>query len=64
VATGEAVFVTGVDGVYRLSGEAWEKVADLEVEVTALAIEPGGGALLVQTSDASVLRVDLAGAGM
>jgi photosystem II stability/assembly factor-like uncharacterized protein len=61
---GEDVYVAGVDGVYRLSGDGWEKIVDLDVEVTALAIQPGGGALLVQTADGSVLRIELAEAGM
>jgi photosystem II stability/assembly factor-like uncharacterized protein len=55
------VYVAGIDGVYRLSGESWEKVAELDAEVTALAVEPGGGALLVQTAEPSVLRIELAG---
>jgi hypothetical protein len=61
VTAGEDVYVAGVDGVYRRSGEAWEKVADLDVEVTALAVEPGTGALLVETSAPSVLRIETGG---
>jgi hypothetical protein len=61
---GEDIYVAGVDGVYRLSSDGWEKIVDLDVEVTALAIQPGGGALLVQTADGSVLRIELAEAGM
>ena len=61
---GEDVYVAGVDGVYQLSDDGWEKIADLDIEVIALAVEPGGGALLVQTGDASVLRIELAEASM
>ncbi len=61
VTVGEDVYVAGVDGVYRLSGEAWEKISDLDAQVTALAVEPGGGALLAPTSDGPVLRIELAG---
>ena len=59
--SGEDVYVAGVDGIYRLSGEAWELVAALDVEATDLAIEPGTGALLVETTEQSVLRIDRAG---
>jgi hypothetical protein len=57
---GDEVYVSGIDGVYRLSGERWEKVADLDVEVTALATKPGTGGLLAQTSEQSVLRIESA----
>ncbi len=61
--TGDDVYVVGIDGVYRLSGKAWEKVADLDVETSALAIEPGTGALLIQTAEPSILRVEVADSG-
>lgn len=61
LTSGDDVYVAGIDGVYRLAGEAWEKVADLDVEVTALAVEPGTGALLVESSEPPVLRIEMVG---
>jgi photosystem II stability/assembly factor-like uncharacterized protein len=56
--TGDDAYVAGIDGVYRLAGDAWERVADLDTAATVLGIEPGTDALLVQTADLTVLRID------
>jgi hypothetical protein len=55
---GDQVFLTGVDGIYRWSDAAfsWTLVAPLEAEVNVLAVEPGSGALVMQTVDGDILR--------
>jgi hypothetical protein len=65
VTAAETTYVAGVDGVYRLSGDAqaWEKVADLDAAVTTLAAEPGTGVLLVRTDAGEVLRLEVASHG-
>lgn len=55
------VYVGGVDGMYRLGaeGQSWELVAGLEVEIQAMAIEPGTGALILSTGEGEILRADV-----
>lgn len=54
----EQVYVAGVDGVYRLAatGDGWEKVLELDVEIREIAVEPGTGALLLRDADGNILR--------
>jgi hypothetical protein len=58
VASGDQVYVAGVDGVYQMpaDGQSWKKVTELDVTVTQLAIVPDSGALLIQTDDGQVQR--------
>ncbi len=58
VARGDEVYVAGVDGIYQLAadGQSWQKIIELNATVARLAVEPGTGALLIQTDDGQVLR--------
>lgn len=55
------VYVSGVDGVYRMAagGEAWERVVELDVEIRDMAAEPGTGALVLVTGEGGVIRAEV-----
>lgn len=58
---GDQVIVSGVDGLYLLGpdSESWERIAELDTEVTALALQPQLSTLLAQTGGA-VMQLPLA----
>ena len=60
ITVGEPAYVAGVDGVYQRAGDdqAWAKVTELDIEVASMAVEPGTTALLLQTAEGKVLRIE------